>query len=474
VVFGKRVGLYGGLVLGSSLFWVACSQINSLDMGLSGMMTLALCSLLIAQRDGATAVCRRNWMLACWAAMALAVLAKGLIGIVLPAAVLGIYIAATRDWSLPRRLHASAGAALFLVIATPWFVLVALKNPEQPHFFFIHEHVERFLLKTHHRDGAWYYFFAMLLPGIFPWIAFLPQSLTRVLRSHAPQDLQPPGGLPAAQAGEAPRFRPDLLLFTWAVFIFCFFSLSSSKLPGYILPIFPAVALLIARYLEKAPRSAMVVGAGTLSAIGLALLVLLPWITAHATKRPAEAELLLAYQPWIAAAAAVALAGGALTIWLTRRETVPGAIAAITGKRDAKVITLACAGFLATQLLVAGFEPYGYHRSALALVPKIEAELGPATRIYSVGVYEQSLTFYLRREVTLVAYKDEFEFGLDQQPGLGLPTVDEFVSQWQRDAAAGVRDVAIIHKDIYASLLARGVAMRMVAQDTRRIVVANH
>ncbi|MBW8901927.1 MAG: glycosyltransferase family 39 protein, partial [Massilia sp.] len=87
-VFGQRAGFYAALVLGSSFYWVACGQINSLDMGLSGMMTIALCALLIAQRDGAGEGERRNWMLVCWAGMALSVLSKGPIGLLIPGAVL--------------------------------------------------------------------------------------------------------------------------------------------------------------------------------------------------------------------------------------------------------------------------------------------------------------------------------------------------------------------------------------------------
>ena len=224
-VFGPRVGLYAGLVLASSLFWLASGQINSLDMGLSGMMTLTLCSLLIAQRDDATAPERRNWMLVCWAAMALAVLAKGLIGIVLPGAVLVLYSLCARDWRIWTRLHLVKGLLLFFAIATPWFVLVALRNPEQPHFFFIHEHFQRFLMKGHKREGAWYYFLVLLIPGILPWIGVLPQSLA------------------AAFKRQEGAFQPRLMLLVWAVFIFFFFSYSTSKLPGYIVPIFPALAL---------------------------------------------------------------------------------------------------------------------------------------------------------------------------------------------------------------------------------------
>ena len=164
-VFGARIGFYAALVLGSSFYWVACSQANSLDMSLASMMTLALCGLLVAQRDDATPVERRNWMLLCWAGMALAVLSKGLIGLVLPGAVLVLYTLFARDVRLWTRLHLVKGLLLFFLITAPWFVLVALKNPEQPHFFFIHEHFDRFLKTEHHREAPWWIFFALIAAG---------------------------------------------------------------------------------------------------------------------------------------------------------------------------------------------------------------------------------------------------------------------------------------------------------------------
>jgi 4-amino-4-deoxy-L-arabinose transferase-like glycosyltransferase len=443
-VFGARAGLYAALVLGSSLFWVASGQIDSLDMSLSAMMAISLCALLIAQRDEATRSERRNWMLACWTGMALAVLAKGLIGLVLPGAVLVLYTLVARDWAIWRRLHLGKGLLLFFAIAAPWFVLVALKNPEQPRFFFIHEHFERFLLKTHHREGAWYYFFVMLIPGMMPWLGVLPQSLAAALRR------------------EAGAFQPRTLLLVWSVFIFFFFSYSSSKLPGYILPIFPALALLVALFLETATARSRMLGAGLVALVGLGGMVAVPQVLKVSTRHPSEIALLQAYQPWVLGAALLLLAGGALALAQTRRL-----------RRDAAVLALAVAGFGSTQLILAGFESYGRYRAGLDLVPKIAAELSPETKIYSVGMYEQSLTYYLRRTVILAEYRDEFSFGLEQQPELALPDVDAFVAQWTRDEAAGVRDVAIMRDDIYDRLRQRGVPMRLVAEDTRRIVVAN-
>ncbi|MBC7456540.1 MAG: glycosyltransferase family 39 protein [Massilia sp.] len=446
-VFGPRIGLYTALVLGSSFFWVACGQIDSLDMGLSGMMTLSLCALLIAQRDDAGVIERRHWMLACWAGMALAVLSKGLIGVLLPGGVLVCYTLATRDWALWTRLHLGKGLLLFFAIATPWFVLVALRNPEQPYFFFIHEHWERFFLKTHHREGAWYYFFVMLIPGIVPWLGALPHSLWR--------------GVGLKSTPEPGRFRPRLMALIWVVFIFAFFTKSSSKLPGYILPIFPALALLIAVQLDAGSRRSHIAAASVMAAVGAALLAFVPFMTGIA-HHPGETDLLRNYQPWIVAAGAIALAGGALALLYARQ-----------GKRDLTVLVMALAGFASTELILAGFAPYGAQRAGTPLLAAIKAELKPDTKIYSVGTYEQSLTFYLERTVVLVDYTDEFSFGLQQQPELALPSVSAFVAQWTRDAAIGVRDIAIIEAAVFNDLQQKGVPMRVVARDARRTVIAN-
>jgi 4-amino-4-deoxy-L-arabinose transferase-like glycosyltransferase len=446
-VFGARIGFYAALVLGSSFYWVACSQIDSLDMGLSGMMTVALCALLIAQRDDAGESERRNWMLACWAGMALSVLAKGLIGLVLPGGVLVFYTIFSRDWAIWKRLHIVKGLILFFLIATPWFVLVGLKNPEQPHFFFVHEHFDRFFKKEHHREAAWYIFFVLLAAGSVPWIGVLVQSLVGAAR----------------RDGETTTFRPRLMLLVWVAFITLFFTKSNSKLPGYILPVFPAVALLVAYYLDAGTRRGRMVTAGLTALLGVALLVTVPFMHKLAN-RPGEELLYAAYQPWVLAAGLVLLIGGCLALLYARQML-----------RDLFVVVLAVAGFAGTELMLVGFEPIGKVRAGVDLLPALRAAgaANPAMNVYSVGIYEQSLTFYLGRPVTLVDYRDEFDFGLQQQPELTIPTIPAFVARWRADAAAGVRDVAITRPEIAADLQRQGVPLRIVAADARRTVIAN-
>ncbi len=445
MVFSPRVGLYAGLVLASTLFWLASGQINSLDMSLSGMMATCLAAVLIAQRDGATAGQRRAWMLVAWAAMALAVLAKGLVGVVLPGAVLVLYGAAARDWRVWTRLHMGKGLLLFFAVAAPWFILVAQRNPEQPYFFFIHEHFDRFLSPGHKREGPWYAFIMLLLPGMLPWLGWLPHAL-------------------AAGARRAPgRFQPRLLLLIWFAFIFVFFSMSSSKLPGYIVPVFPALALLTALCLDAAGRRPHMAAAALLAAVGAALVVAVPVALATGAGAVGSApHSLRSYQPWLMLAGCIMLVGGCLAWFHAARV-----------RRDPTVLTMAVAGFLATHLIVAGFEVYGKDRAGTALLPAIRAELTPSTTLYAVGRYEQSLTFYLGRPAILVEYVDEFAFGLQQEPRLALSGLDEFVAQWRRDSAAGLPSMAIASQALYDRLRQLGLPMRLVARDGRRLVISN-
>jgi hypothetical protein len=143
-------------------------------------------------------------------------------------------------------------------------------------------------------------------------------------------------------------------------------------------------------------------------------------------------------------------------------------------KRDLMVIVLAIATFAGTELMLSGFEPIAQARAGTNLLPAVARELKPDTTVYSVGIYEQSLTFYLRRPVVLVDYLDEFSFGLQQEPQLSIPTVAQFVAKWRADAASGHHDLAIIRQDIVADMKSQGVPLRVVAADSRRTVIANY
>jgi hypothetical protein len=441
-LYGGAVAFSAATILGSSFLWAALGHLNTLDMGLAGMMTITLCSLLIAQRNDADPAGRRRWMLACWAGMALAVLSKGLIGIVLPGAVLVIYTVLARDWAIWRRLHLVAGLLLFFAITVPWFVLVSLRNPEFAWFFFVHEHLQRFTTKVHHRAGPLYYFIPILALGLMPWLAALPQSLWQARREHA--------------AG----FQPKILLATWSIFIFVFFSVSGSKLPSYILPIFPALALLIACHLQQAGRRSLLACAGMLALLCVAGLALLPKVAAMAGNAY-EAPLYRGYTWWVGVTAALVLAGSLAAIWQSRRSVQAG------------TLLLAISGFMGGQMLMLGHEPMGRYAAGVDHLPALQAELTPLVPLYIVGRYEQALPFYLRRTMIMVQHADELEFGLQQQPELWIPTREEFMRVWVRHHANGTAAIAVLSRDAYEQFVKAGLPMRVIGDDPRRVIVSS-
>ncbi len=437
--WGARTGAWAAGVLVSSAWWVANGHFLSLDMGLSAFLTIAMVAFWHAQRDQATAGENRAGMLVVWAAIALAVLSKGLIGMVIPGAALVLYSLVERDARIWTRMHWLAGLALFAVIAVPWFVLVSMRNPEFARFFFVHEHFERFLTPTHRRTGPWWFFFDDLLLGLLPWTTLLPGALVAGWR-------RAPG-----------RFQPGRLLVIWAVFVFVFFSASSSKLPSYILPMFGALALLIARHAAQLPARRLAMHAAAVALLGGLLAITLwslpQWLSENDT---GFRNALLDYRRWLLVATALLCV---MAAW--------AAVSARAGRRDRPIALLALAGLATTQLVINGHQSYTLTSSARVMAEAVAPLIDADTPVYSVTYYDQTLPFYLGRPVTIASFRDEFDLGLRAQPHLGIDDVAGFEQAW----LAAPRAAATIPLPIHADLAARGLPMREVYRDSRRVMV---
>ncbi len=275
-------------------------------------------------------------------------LSKGLIGVVLPGAVLAIYILIERDWRLLARLHIGKGLALFLLITVPWFVAVSLANDEFARFFFIHEHVERFLTKAHKREGDWWYFIPYLLFGAMPWTPFIAVRLHDGWRRE---------GLPGT-------LQPLRLLLIWAVFIFLFFSASSSKLPSYILPMFPALALFAAVETQRMAPETLGRFAWALAAVGGALLLVLfiggERMARAFSKESSPFEIVRHYVPWILASVATFTAGACAAAGLFQCYS-----------RSAGIVALAFGSLVAGILAMDGHDELSRLSSTYHLNPAI-------------------------------------------------------------------------------------------------------
>src|SRR4051812_45625324 len=157
-LFGPPTGWYAAAVLTASPLYVVLGQVNTLDMGVTFFLAAAMFALVLK---------RPFWF---WIACALAVLSKGLIGIVLPGGAIVLSLLVKRDWSLVRRLRIVPGAALFFAITAPWFIAVSATTPEFAHFFFVQEHFQRFTSEMHQRVHPWWYFVPVLAAGMAPWL----------------------------------------------------------------------------------------------------------------------------------------------------------------------------------------------------------------------------------------------------------------------------------------------------------------
>ena len=240
-LFGERGGLYAGLAIATSLVRICLRDLSFLMCCLRLWMTVAAHLLIYAVgllRE--PVVDRGRLRLVCWAfaaVMALNVLTKGFIGLIFPVALVLLYLAATRQLRFLRRLYPITSTAVFLGLAAPWHILVALRNPAVANvpgargwfwFYVINEHVMRFFGKRIPHDYGQLsipLFLAMGVLWLAPWAAFLPAAITDAMRT-----------LKARHFAGDVRSRSGLLLMLWAGLVYAFFCVSSRQeyysLPG--------------------------------------------------------------------------------------------------------------------------------------------------------------------------------------------------------------------------------------------------
>ena len=231
-LFNRRVGVISAVMVGTSIGFLPMARINLTDMPLTFCMTLSFGAFILAVKDKGKRKSLYYYLF--YAGAALAVLAKGLIGMLFPGAIIFLFLLLRKKWGLLKEMRLFTGIILFLLIAAPWFILVSTKNPEFANFFFIHEHFDRFLTKVHDRYEPFWYFTPLLLGIMLPWSVFIPSTLKRAWQNRN------------TEQAEALAW-----LAIWAIFIFLFFSKSNSKLPPYILPVVPPLAVMIAYYFDS-------------------------------------------------------------------------------------------------------------------------------------------------------------------------------------------------------------------------------
>jgi 4-amino-4-deoxy-L-arabinose transferase-like glycosyltransferase len=308
-----------------------------------------------------------SWAVLGWAAMALAVLTKGPIGLALPLMVIVPYALWRRAG---RVLWTPAGPLLFAVLLMPWLMAMSRRVPDFLHYAVVTETLVRLATPALSRTGPLWYFIPIVLVGALPWtvvaLAGLKQGLSR----------QPDGR----------RDHYPLFLLCWILVPLVFFSLSQSKRPQYVVPIVPAVALLVAHIWRSAARPAGAAAAGAALIAAGAAVGTAPWLLPHALPLSAPIrDALPQTAVWLGSLAAVA---GVMTVAFRQR-------------RDLTLLALAlpvAAIPLASARLM---REIGRERSSAELAGAIAKVLPPGSDVAAIGTLPLSLPFYLRRTVLL-------------------------------------------------------------------------
>jgi 4-amino-4-deoxy-L-arabinose transferase-like glycosyltransferase len=378
-LYDRATGWLSAAVLGTCLLWFVIGHIPILDTAVSVFMSGTLLCFLLAVREPAGS--RRRWLfMGLYACAALATLTKGLMGFLVTGAVMFLWLLVFNQWKRLRPLYLPTGILLFLLIALPWHILAAQRNETWFHRYVVFEHFLRFLTPAASRTGPWHYFIWVVIAGMVPWTGFLWPRVREMAR--------------AGWAGRSTQLATGFFL-TWTIFIVLFFSVSKSKLVPYVLPVFPALAILAGVELAQAWRHhtadrvrvgfRFFVGFAGLLAVALALLVLRPSVFKGLD--PAQAE---AVRVPAIVLIAVLVVGAIAVPRLARQRGARTAIAALGAVMVAFYGTLE---FAAPAINKPGTKE-------LALW--VQAHAAPQDRVFHCYDFYQDFTFYAGRVVGVV------------------------------------------------------------------------
>jgi 4-amino-4-deoxy-L-arabinose transferase-like glycosyltransferase len=263
---GEREARAGLVALLAQPLWFVAAQFANLDMLVAGCISATIVLLAHAVLLGDHDRPNRAVLTSAWAMAALGVLSKGLIGFVLPALVIFVWLILQKRWRSLFALVWWPAVLVFLVLTAPWFVAMQLRFPEFLNYFFIVQHFKRFTESGFNNVMPFWFYAAALCACFLPWLPWMVRAIkTRVGPSE-------------------PQKAVRLLMLVWPAMIVLFFSLPKSKLLGYVLPAVPPLAFLAAEgFLLQAPLSRTSIRLWRLATgIGCALaLGIVGWLSVH-------------------------------------------------------------------------------------------------------------------------------------------------------------------------------------------------
>jgi 4-amino-4-deoxy-L-arabinose transferase-like glycosyltransferase len=386
-MFGPTVGFLAGVILASSAEYLLLSRVVVHDIALTLFTTLALCFFYLGLVDGKR---RKRYFLLFWVAAGFAILAKGPLGLALPGLVIGVFLLATRRLALIREMQIGWGLLILLLVAGPWYFAISLRNPEYLRYFILEKNLGSFASSDAHHAGPIYFYIRALSFGLLPWVTFVPLATIGAIRN---RDRGP---------GDAVLF-----LLVWIGAIFAFFSLATAKLESYILPIFPAVALLFALYWNSAltdpspsRRRGLLWSWSPLVGLMIAAVIYLWVIPPTSLQAKAGLDLPRVYGFLWAVAALVILVF--VLLWIRKTAAAMTAIVTLTGT-----------SMVLFNLVLA--PPVGPYRATKELGLRLDQRLPPGERYVFYNRIRDSAMFYTDREAVVLENPSELSELLQSQ-----------------------------------------------------------
>jgi 4-amino-4-deoxy-L-arabinose transferase-like glycosyltransferase len=381
--FSPRVGLIAAAVLATSMRVVWEARWAHIDMvfGFFFVLTIYFGALPLLGKGG------KRGILWAYVFMAFAVLAKGLIGIVLPALLLAAFAIVRRDWRVLVDARLPLGISIFLLVGAPWFYLVnsATDGKWLADFIYVH-HIQRYTDGVGHRQ-PFYYYLTTLPADFLPWTVFAIPAVFAYF--------------PYRQLKQRPI---PMFFFLWFLVVFLFFSISDTKRDLYLLPLLPALALLVGNYIDDLAQKQLPARPlyrwlsqlffGAVAVVGVAAPVV-AWVERRETF-------------WITLPTAMLLAvGGFLTVFFIRKQRPLEAVTVVA-------LLMASATVCASISILPYVNQFKSREPFSLQVKKIV----PATA--SLYVYADTMhnfNFYTEREVIHVLSSPGELVNVSQQPG---------------------------------------------------------
>jgi 4-amino-4-deoxy-L-arabinose transferase-like glycosyltransferase len=228
--------LDGALMTASAAGVIGFARAASTDMPLAAMFTIALLAWYAWYESES-----HSYLALFYCFLAFGMLAKGPVALLLAALIIMIFAAAKSDYRLLWRTLWVPGILLFCALTLPWHIAVEIKNPEFFRVFILQHNFARFGTNLYHHKAPFWYYAPVVLLGLIPWTVFVAASLAETIRVWWTE----------RQQMFASEDALNVFLVIWLIVPVIFFSLSQSKLPGYIVPALPAGTLLLAEYVRR-------------------------------------------------------------------------------------------------------------------------------------------------------------------------------------------------------------------------------